>query len=224
MPVREIELVILIADLCGYTALTEAHGNVHAAQAIARYAQIALATLEPGARLVERVGDEVLIAAEQAAPAVRTALALRAAIEHEPLFPTLRCGLHAGTVAEDSGNYFGSALNLTARVAGYARGGQILCTAPITLLASGLPGVEYQPLGSVRFKNIVELTSVFEVAVAGHSRERSVVDPVCRMHVDAETAPARLPFGATTYYFCSFECAKTFVERPGEYASAPASR
>lgn len=56
MNAQEIEVVILIADLCGYTALTEAHGNVQAANAVTRYAEIARAALAPGVRLVERVG------------------------------------------------------------------------------------------------------------------------------------------------------------------------
>ena len=28
---------------------------------------------------------------------------------------------------------------------------------------------------------------------------------------------SRLPFEANTYYFCSFECAKAFVNLPEEY-------
>ena len=80
----------------------------------------ALIPLQPGARLVERVSDEVVIAASEAAAAVRTAIALRAAIEQEPQCPTVRGGVHAGSVAERGGQYFGGALNLTARVASHA--------------------------------------------------------------------------------------------------------
>lgn len=54
---EEVEVVFLMADLSGYTALTEVHGNIQAAGAVTRYAEIAHAPLQPGARLVERVGD-----------------------------------------------------------------------------------------------------------------------------------------------------------------------
>jgi class 3 adenylate cyclase len=37
MDARELELVVLIADLSGYTALTEAHGNMQAATVVTRY-------------------------------------------------------------------------------------------------------------------------------------------------------------------------------------------
>src|SRR5262245_32616400 len=97
MSPEEVSVTFLIADLCGYTALTEVHGDTHAAEAVMRYAEIAEMSLAPGARLVERVGDEVLIACPDAAAAVRTAVSLQAAIEEEPLFPTLRSGIHAGT-------------------------------------------------------------------------------------------------------------------------------
>jgi len=43
------------------------------------------------------------------------------------------------------------------------------------------------------------------------------VDPVCRMHLEPDTAPARLPFGDTTYYFCSLACARTFAQAPENY-------
>lgn len=217
MNAQEVEVVILIADLCGYTALTEAHGNVQAANAVTRYAEIARAALAPGVRLVERVGDEVVIAAADAASAVRTAIALHDAIEREPLFPTLRSGIHAGSAVLQGDSYFGSALNLAARVAAHARAGQILCTEPVTILAAGLAGVVYQPLGSVRFKNIVDPIPVFELIAGRHSSESTLIDPVCRMQVRPEGAPARLPFGGRTYYFCSFECARAFAARPEQY-------
>lgn len=164
-------------------------------------------------------GDEVVIATADAASAVRTAIALRDAIEHEPLFPTLRSGIHAGSAVLHGDSYFGSALNLAARVAAHARAGQILCTEPLTILAAGLAGVVYQPLGSVRFKNIVDPIPVFELIAGRQSSESTVIDPVCRMQVRPEGAPARLPFGGRTYYFCSFECARAFAARPELYTA-----
>jgi adenylate cyclase len=215
---NEVEAAFVIADLSGYTAFTETHGNTLAASAVARFGEIAHAALQPRTRLLERVGDEVLIMADAALEAVGTAIALRAAVELEPLFPTLRCGIHAGSVVEQGDRYFGAALNLTARVAAHARAGQILCTEAVTLLARDLIDVQYQPLGAVRFKNILNPVTVFEIIAGERDRARTVVDPVCRMQVRPDTAPARLPFGGQTYHFCSFECARAFAERPEHYA------
>lgn len=218
MTVCERDLAFLIADLAGYTALTEAHGNAHAAHAVTRYAEIALEVLEPGTRLLERVGDELLLVAESAPVIVRTAVRLQAAIEIEPSFPLIRCGIHKGAVVEEGGRYFGTALNLTARVAAHARGAQILCTARVAdETAPSLTEVRFLPLGSTSFKNIVDPVALYEVIDASRGAETVAVDPVCRMQVRPETAPARLPFGGDTYFFCSFDCAKTFAERPERY-------
>ena len=95
---RETDLVFVMADLSGFTALTEAHGNLRAADVVARYQEIVRSVLEPGVRFLERVGDEVVLVAEEAAPAIRTAVRLRDAIEREPLFPMVRIGLNGGRV------------------------------------------------------------------------------------------------------------------------------
>ena len=212
----EGERVFLIADLAGSTALTEAMGSHEAATVIGRYVALAEASLRPPALLVERVGDEVLIVSADSLSAVETAVALRDAIEREPLFPSVRIGLDAGIVLEQAGRYFGSALNLTARVAAYARAGQILCTERIAQTAT-LPGVEYHALGAMRFRNVADEIRIFEVVDRPQRPSVAAIDPVCRMNVLPGVAPAQLPFGGVTYYFCSFDCARLFAERPEAY-------
>ena len=66
------EYTFVIADLAGYTALTEAHGGAEAARTIARYTELASNALTPGVRLTERVGDQVLIVGDDPSSAVTT--------------------------------------------------------------------------------------------------------------------------------------------------------
>lgn len=209
------EYTFVIADLAGYTALTEAHGGAEAAKTVARYTALASNALTPGVRLTERAGDQVLIVSDDPCSAVTTALRLRDAVDHEPLFLGVRIGIGSGAAVEQNGRYFGSALNIAARVAAHARGGQILCTAHVASAAADLPGVRCVSLGTVRFKNVAEPVEIFEVASTATSN--AVVDPVCHMHVEALSAPARLPFNDTTYYFCSFQCAAAFARHPRAY-------
>lgn len=214
---EEIEVTFLISDLSGYTALTEAHGDLHAAKVIRRYVELSDSILTESTRRVERVGDELLIVADVAADAVRTAILLRESIEHEPWFPTIRCGIHRGTVIKQGGSYFGATLNLTARIASHARSGQILCTQRVVDSAVDLPDVTYCPLGPIRFKNVPEPVQVFEVASGERGVVDASIDPVCHMLVTPDTATARLPFESEVYYFCSFECAQRFAARPEDY-------
>lgn len=217
---KEIETAILIADLSGYTALTEAHGSRSAADIVTRYAQILEESLQPDTQLVERVGDEVLAIGRTPGGVIRTAIKMQKIIAQEPNFPTVHAGIHAGSLLEQGGRFYGSALNLASRVAAHARGGQILCTADVTKVSEDLNDVAFRPLGLVRFKNVIKPVGIFEIGRKDEEAEGRIIDPVCRMQVRLDTAPARLPFKENTYYFCSFECAKAFAENPDFYCSA----
>jgi class 3 adenylate cyclase len=214
----EVERAFLLADLSGYTALTEAHGNLEAAKVVGRYLELARDAADPAVRLVERVGDELVFVSEDPAALVGMAARLRDAVEREPRFPRIRCGLNLGRVLEQDGQFFGAALNLAARVAEYARPGQILCTEPVAARVTALGRFTCQPLGPVRFKNVAGTVTVFELADAP-PRRANAIDPVCRMQVDEATAPARLPWAGRTWHFCSFECASAFAGRPGDYVT-----
>jgi adenylate cyclase len=210
----------LIADLAGYTALTEAHGGEEAARVVRRYAVLAEAACSPAVRIVERTGDAFLLVSASPRELVLTAVRLREAIEREPLFPDIRMGLDAGAVIEGEGGYFGSPLNVAARLAAYARPGQVLCTERIT--ADGPPaGVEYRPLGPVRLRNVTAPLVLLEVMTASRAEDNVAVDPVCRMRVSPVDRPPRLPYGGRDWYFCSLQCARLFAERPQDYAEAP---
>ena len=43
------------------------------------------------------------------------------------------------------------------------------------------------------------------------------IDPVCKMKVDPETAPAKTEYQGQTYYFCAPGCKAAFEKNPEEY-------
>ena len=212
----EVDVVFLIADLAGYTALTEAHGGRQAAKVIARYLQLAEGVMRPGVDLLERVGDELLIVGAEPPAVLETAIGLRDVIEAEPMFPGVRMGIHGGRVLQNDGRYYGTALNLTARLAAHARPDQILCTDSIAVVCETM-GIPCRGLGPVRLRNLSLPVGVFEVAGHRPMDADCAIDPVCRMHVGATTAPARLPYGGAIYLFCSFDCARVFASTPERY-------
>lgn len=114
----ETDQALLLADLSGYTALTETHGALQASEIIQRFGRLAEASLEPGVAIVDRVGDEVLCAGTDTLAIVRTALRLRSMVMSEPEFPAVRAAIHRGPVLARDGKLFGAPLNLTARIAG----------------------------------------------------------------------------------------------------------
>lgn len=213
-------LTFLFADLAGFTALTETHGDEDAAEVAAQFYQLAQTSLKGEARLIKTIGDAVMIVADQAPAAVETALQLVAAIRRTTGFPAVRAGLHSGSTVVRSGDYFGATVNLAARVAAYARSDQILCTEAVVEPLRRLNVAVIHSVGSVNFKNIERSVALFELEDAQRHQAHSEIDPVCRMGLDPDTAPAQLPFRDHRYHFCSFACAQKFAQDPEAYAKS----
>ena len=72
------QLTILFADLSGFTALTETHGDGDAADVVARLYELAQASLNDDARLVKTIGDAVMIVSTGPGSAVSTTASSRA--------------------------------------------------------------------------------------------------------------------------------------------------
>lgn len=216
---HETDQALLLADLSGYTALTETHGALQASEIVQRFGLLAESSLEPGVAIVDRVGDEVLCAGADRLAIVRTALRLRSVVMSEPEFPTVRAAIHCGPVLARGGKLFGAPLNLTARIAARARGGQILCTGTIASAALEIAGLEALPLGEERFKNVASPVALFELAPARENAAASAIDPVCRMQVASHRAVATITHGSKLYRFCSQACARVFAAAPERFIS-----
>lgn len=72
--------------------------NGSAAEIVTRYMEIVQNSLHRDTRLVEQVGDEVLIVSSSADSILSTAIEFRNNIEPEPFFPAIHAGLHAGMI------------------------------------------------------------------------------------------------------------------------------
>jgi class 3 adenylate cyclase/YHS domain-containing protein len=201
---------ILFADLSGFTALTEVHGDERATAIVLRFYDMARSVLREGSILVKTIGDEVMIVSSSARSCVLIALDLQALVNAEPAFPMMRAGLHVGPVTEAAEDFFGNAVNIAARVAAYARSGQLLCTEAIaSSLASPLPCLVSR-IGPVAMKNVQHEVVIYALRCAA-VLEQAFVDPVCRMQVSAGDAAGHVSHGGEDVYFCSFECMQAFV-------------
>ena len=204
-------------DLAGFTAATEVHGDSTAVDLAERLVAVATSSLGPGDRLVKSIGDAVMLVSDTSLGAVRLVGAICNALDGEPAFPVLRAGMHEGPAVERDGDWFGSAVNLAARVAAHAAGDQVLSTAAVANAATEA-GFETRPLGEVRLRNVGEPVPLFEVVACPTLPDR-VIDPVCHMAVDRRSAPSRLRHDDHKHLFCSLECAGAFASDPGRYAS-----
>ena len=214
---HETDLALMMADLCGYTALTETHGALQASETVLRFVHMVEANLEPGVRIVDSIGDSVFCSSEDTLAVVRTALQLQEAVWREPGFPHASTGIHCGKIVEREGRLFGAPINLTARLTAYADGQQILCTEPIASAVARAEGVKCRALGEQRFKNVVHPVLLFEVLPADALHPAIAIDPVCRMQVEIDLAVAKVDHGGKNYWFCSHQCRRAFSEFPELY-------
>ena len=128
----------VFADLVGYTALTEERGDEAAAD-VAREFRRAMSALSRGhgARQIKSMGDGVMIWAPDPADAI--AIAAHAVEEvgtRSDLLP-VRVGVHTGPAVMRGCDWYGSAVNVAARLAAQADANEALVSAATRIAAGG---------------------------------------------------------------------------------------
>ena len=204
-----------MVDLAGYTALTEWHGDEQAADLATLFADLAGNSLGPQDRLIKPIGDAVLLASPTPSAGVTLVERLLTSCNEIDGFPVARAGLHHGPAAERAGDLFGAAVNLPARIAGHAAGGQVLATTTVAHAAREL-GTGATSLGALTFRNVGSEHEIFELDLCPQ-REATAIDPVCRMRVDVATAKGRLRHDDHDEWFCSLECAAAYAAEPDRF-------
>jgi class 3 adenylate cyclase len=169
----------LFADLRGYSAFTEAHGDRAAAELIGRYRALVREEIRThdGAE-IRTEGDSFYIVFDSVSDAVRAALAIRdsanATTDTPSAYPiAVGIGLHAGEVEDDAQGIVSSAVNIAARVCAVAGPGEVLVTDTVRALTRGYLPVGYVPRGSRRLKGISEPVRLFRVTRETGHTERS---------------------------------------------------
>jgi class 3 adenylate cyclase len=208
----------VFADLAGFTALTETHGDEEAVMLVEEFSDAVEAEL-PAVRgeHVKTIGDALMLRIPEPADAVLVALRIAHDVITEHGAPAVRVGLHHGPAVERNGDYFGASVNLAARVSGLASGGEVLLTGKTAALAPDLDGVLYESRGRQMLRNVAEPIEIFAALRVGQNEDRLPVDPVCRMIVDPDRAAGRLVYEESAYFFCSLTCAGEFARRPERF-------
>jgi adenylate cyclase len=212
----------LFADLAGFTALTEAHGDEEAVKLVEEFSEAVEAEL-PAVRgeHVKTIGDALMLRIPDPGDAVLVALRIAHDVITEHGAPAVRVGLHHGPAVERNGDYFGASVNLAARVSGLASGGEVLLTGKTAALAPDLGGVLYESRGRQMLRNVAEPIEIFAALRVGQNEDQLPVDPVCRMIVDPDRAAGRLVYEGSAYFFCSLTCAGEFARRTERFTTEP---
>jgi len=213
-----IEATFCFVDIAGYTALTDTHGELAAADLVDDFSELIRTSILPFGQLQSLTGDCAFLVFPDPMAATDALSVLFKLVADRQDFPIVRAGLHHGAALFRGNRHFGSTVNLAARVAARAIGGQILCTKYVAeaLAQAGIADIEIEHQGSVSLRNLPQPIDLYEIVLSGSSREYAI-DPVCKMQVDTKRAAGDLHFNRKTYWFCSLACVERFAKQPSSY-------
>jgi len=144
---------ICFLDISGYTRLTQEAGDDAAADLAATVARLVQrSSVQHGGKQIKWLGDGVMFYFPRPGPGVRAALEMADALPAAGL-PPVHVGLHAGPVLFQEGDYFGQTVNLSARIADYARPGEVLVTPPVAE-SGDHAGIRFDEVGAVDLKGV----------------------------------------------------------------------
>jgi class 3 adenylate cyclase len=174
------EAAFLFADIAGFTAYTEIHGDAPAAELAWRLRLGVEGQLGDDAHVVKTLGDAVMARIAEPAEAAAAGLRIVARALPGPGDPDIRVGVHCGPAVERMGDFFGTAVNVAARVCALAAPGEVLVTRAVAEPARRL-GLALEDRGERALRNVaapVRLAAVTADPRDGRGRLRVIPD--CR--------------------------------------------
>jgi len=166
----------LFADIAGFTALTEAHGDEHAVALVEEFADAVKRELHSlRGEYVKSVGDALMLRVPDPADAIRLGLRITHDLLRGHEAPAVRVGLNHGSAVERDGDYFGSTVNVAARVSALAAGSEVLVTGHTAALAPDLEGVVYESRGRQALRNVAEPVEIFAAFPIDHRAEQLAI-------------------------------------------------
>jgi len=158
---RQTPASIVFTDLEGFTRFTSRHGDDAALALLgAHHRVIGPIVRSRGGKVVKRLGDGLMLSFPSAEAAVMAALEL---VDAPPDQLRLRAGVHSGEVVVTADDLIGHDVNVAARVAAAAKGGQVLATVEVRESVGELRGVTFGRSRRRSFKGVEHIVRVCPV-------------------------------------------------------------
>ena len=162
-------VTIMFTDVEGSTRLLSTRGFNAYHEIMKTYEAIIDEKLDEHAgRRIKGTGDGYMISFGSARHAVDCAISIQHAIEsHGREHPDdkikIRIGINTGEVIEEAGDIFGAAVNMAARVAGKARGGEILVSEVARQLVGPVSEMRFEYRGRYKLKGFPDRWRLHQV-------------------------------------------------------------
>ncbi len=162
-------VAIMLTDVVGYTALTQADEALTLALLEEHTALLRPLFAEHGGREVKGTGDGFLVEFPSALQAVRCAVEIQRALhERNTVVPIeraihLRIGIHLGDVVHRRGDIFGDGVNITARIEPLAEPGGICLSRQVYDQVYNKIDLKMTSLGRKDLKNVKVPIEVYQL-------------------------------------------------------------
>ena len=165
-PVAGAFRTVLFTDVEGSTALTQRLGDAKAREVLREHERIVREALRAhGGSEVKAMGDGFMASFSSATRALECAIAMQEAFAERNQSaeePTrVRIGLNAGEPIAEAADLFGTAVNLAARIAARAEGGEILAANVVRELAAG-KGFLFADRGEVALRGFEDPVRLYQ--------------------------------------------------------------
>jgi class 3 adenylate cyclase len=169
--------VFLFTDIEGSTRLWADHPGQMGAALAQHDAVVARAVSEAGGRVFKHTGDGACVVFPSVWQALAAALAVQRGLAAQDWGPVGTVGapmaVHAGEAEERDGDWFGPALNRTARLLGIGHGGQVLVSGAAHELATDSlsEALSFADLGLHRLRDLSHPEHVWQLVADGLDRD-----------------------------------------------------
>src|SRR5207245_3492012 len=163
-------VTILFSDIRGFTEYTEQYGDEIAFQVLQEHNEIVRRHIGAfSGKVVKTQGDSFMVAFTTARGAVLCGAAIQREVAEKTQAESgtriaVGIGINTGEPIYEGGDFFGSTVNLAARVCATAGPGQIFVSETTRHVAGRLDGVEYIDRGLHELKGFQDQQRLFEVA------------------------------------------------------------
>jgi class 3 adenylate cyclase len=155
----------LFCDLVGFTALADEHGDHRAVEVAAGLYSAVRPLLGPyGAEEIKTIGDAMMVRCNEPELAVQLGVRIVDELQANAGFPPLRVGVHTGSAVARGDDWYGSAVNVAARLCAAAGGGEVLVSDATRQAAAALDRVELGERQLHWLKNVTEPVTAWPVA------------------------------------------------------------
>lgn len=154
------------ADLVGFTRLGEVVPPENLEQLCQRLEDLTRDVTVAPVRFIKTIGDEVMLVSPEPVPILDVVLKLLDATEGDETMPQLRVGVATGMAVSRAGDWFGSPVNLAARVTGAARPGSVLVSEATREAIGDDEGFTWSFAGAHHLKGIRADVNLFRARMA----------------------------------------------------------